>query len=76
MAKKLHSIEILDTIKETEKAIHVEIMACLKVGGGMTSFRIWLAKSQIQMVDGKTCIPAWLANKIGYEYNAIVSLEI
>jgi hypothetical protein len=74
MTTKLHSIEIIETVRETSAAILVHVMACLKVGGGMTGFDVWLPKSQIQNVDGKTLIPAWLANKVEREHNAIWSL--
>ena len=70
---KLHKISVLETVRETEKAILVHVQACMKIGGGMTGFDVWLPKSKVSTVDGETCIPAWLANKVEQEYNAIWS---
>jgi len=62
-------------IKETAKAVQLPLLACMRVGGGMTSFPVWLAKSQIKINDsGEVTVPAWLARRIENEYNAIMSV--
>lgn len=75
MASKLHKIEILETVRETGAAVLVHVMACLKIGGGMTGFNIWLPKSQLKLINGEYFVPAWLATKKEHEMNAIWSVE-
>lgn len=68
-------IEGGEILKETAKAVQLPLLACMRVGGGMTSFPVWLAKSQITINDnGKVTVPSWLARRIENEHDAIMSV--
>lgn len=71
----LTEINIIETLKETEKAVHVSLMRCLKVCGGMADVRLWIAKSQLKMVEGKPYLPSWIVAKMEREYDSIIGLE-
>jgi hypothetical protein len=71
---KLSTISILETVRETEKAVLVHLQACLKIGGGMTGIQVWLPKSGLTKVNGEDAIPTWLANKIEYNHGVICSV--
>ena len=72
---KLSTISILETKRETEKAVLVHLQACMNVGGGMTGIEVWIPKSQLKINDsGDATIPAWLANKIEYNHNVVCSI--
>lgn len=71
---KLSTISIIETIRETEKAVLVHLQACMNIGGGMTGIQVWLPKSGLTKVNGEDAIPAWLANKIEYNHNVTCSI--
>jgi len=71
---KISKISILETKRETEKAMLVHLQACMNIGGGMTGIEVWLPKSAMSKVNGEDCIPTWLANKIEYNHNVTCAI--
>jgi hypothetical protein len=59
MVGQMVQIEIGRVVKETPKAVQVEIEVARRDGGPRT-WSLWLPKSQVSIVDSTVTLPEWL----------------
>ena len=62
MAGQMVQIEISRMVKETPKAVQVEIEVARRDGSPRT-WSLWLPKSQVSIVDSTVTLPEWLASQ-------------